>query len=71
MVTGMPTEPPLEQIDYRILGPLEVLSGARLLPLGGLKQRAFLGVLVVHANRVVSRERLIDDLWGDDRRKPR
>ena len=56
----------LEQIDYRILGPLEVLSGPRSLPLGGLKQRAVLGALIVNANRVVSRERLIDDLWGND-----
>jgi DNA-binding SARP family transcriptional activator/streptogramin lyase len=31
--------------------------------LGGSKQRALLGLLLLHANRVVSRDRLIDELW--------
>ena len=52
-------------MDYRVLGPLEVLDGEGPLPLGGAKQRALLALLVHNANRVVSRERLIDDLWGD------
>jgi DNA-binding SARP family transcriptional activator/tetratricopeptide (TPR) repeat protein len=33
--------------------------------LGGRKQRALLAVLLLHANEVVSRDRLIDELWGD------
>src|SRR3954468_5170450 len=53
-------------IEYRVLGPLEVREGDRPLPLGGAKQRALLALLLLNANRVVSRERLIDDLWGDD-----
>ena len=53
-------------MDYRVLGPLEVLDGEGPLPLGGAKQRALLALLVHNANRVVSRERLIDDLWGDE-----
>src|SRR5215210_5581606 len=53
-------------MEYRILGPLEVLSEEGLLPLGGAKQRALLALLILNANRVVSRERLIDELWGDD-----
>ena len=32
--------------------------------LGGSKQRALLGLLLLHANRVVSRDRLIDELWN-------
>src|SRR6476620_10045394 len=53
-------------IDYRVLGPLEVLGGDGPLPLGGAKQRALLALLLLNANRVVSRDRLIDALWGDE-----
>lgn len=49
---------------YRILGPLLVLSDGRELRLGALKDRTVLGVLLLHANEVVSRQRLIDELWG-------
>ncbi len=52
-------------MDYRILGPLEVCDGDRTVGLGGDKQRALLAVLLLHANEVVSADRLIDDLWGE------
>ena len=52
-------------MQYRILGPLVVLSDARELGLGALKDRTVLGVLLLHANEVVSRQRLIDELWGE------
>jgi DNA-binding SARP family transcriptional activator/class 3 adenylate cyclase/tetratricopeptide (TPR) repeat protein len=54
------------RLQFRILGPLEVRQGDQLLPLGGAKQRALLALLLLNANRVVSRERLIDALWGDE-----
>ena len=50
----------------RILGPLEVRASDGPVPLGGAKQRALLALLLLNANRVVSRERLIDELWGDE-----
>jgi YVTN family beta-propeller protein len=53
-------------VDFRILGPLEVEDDGRVLPLGGSKQRALLALLLVHANEVVARDHLIDELWGDD-----
>src|SRR5947208_4563962 len=53
-------------MDYRVLGPLEVRDGEESLPLAGAKQRALLALLLLNANRVVSRERLIDDLWEDE-----
>ena len=53
-------------MEFRILGPLEVLSNGRVLELGGHKQRALLALLLIDANRVVSTDRLIDALWGDD-----
>src|SRR6266545_2210423 len=52
-------------MDVRILGPLEVRAQGRPLRLGGPKQRALLAVLLLHDGEVVSRERLIDELWGE------
>src|SRR3954454_14447837 len=55
------------QMDFRILGPLEVVDGTgKPLRLGGRKPRALLGRLLLDANRTVSVERLVEDLWGDE-----
>jgi DNA-binding SARP family transcriptional activator len=53
-------------IQFGVLGPLQVLDDDRALPLGGLKQRGVLALLLLERNRVVPRDRLIDSLWGDD-----
>src|SRR5262245_24788872 len=52
-------------MEYRLLGPLEVRTGDARLPLGGAKQRALLALLLLNANRVVARDRLVDELWGE------
>ena len=52
-------------MEFRILGPLEIADGDRVVHLGAGKQRALLAVLLLHANEVVASERLIEDLWGD------
>jgi DNA-binding SARP family transcriptional activator len=52
-------------MEFLILGPLEASDGGRKLPLGGAKQRALLALLLLHANEVVSSDRLIDELWGE------
>jgi DNA-binding SARP family transcriptional activator/tetratricopeptide (TPR) repeat protein len=52
-------------MQFRILGPLEVLAKGRALDVGGPKQRGLLAVLLLNANRVVSSDRLIDALWGE------
>ena len=52
-------------MDFRILGPLEVVDGDAVLSLGGGKQRALLAVLLLSANDVLSADRLIEDLWGE------
>lgn len=49
---------------FRVLGPLDVEHEDRSLPLGGHKQRALLALLLLHADEVVSRDVLIDELWG-------
>src|SRR5918993_5337487 len=52
-------------MEFRILGPLQVRDEGRQLPLGGAKQRALLALLLLDPTRVVSRDRLTDELWGD------
>src|SRR5215212_2360920 len=53
-------------MDFRILGPLEVRANGDRLALGGPKQRALLAILLLNADRVVSRDRLIEELWAND-----
>jgi DNA-binding SARP family transcriptional activator len=56
-------------MEFRILGPLEVVEGERPLTLRSGKERALLAFLVLQANEVVASERLIDELW-DERPPP-
>src|SRR5207247_704030 len=57
------------RLTFRLLGPLEVLDGDTPLWLGGPRQRALLALLLLDANKVVSRDRLIDELFsGQDSR---
>ena len=56
-------------MEFRILGPIEAIDGDRPLALGGSKQRALLGMLLLHAGEVVSSDRLIDELWPGERRE--
>ncbi|HXV56336.1 MAG TPA: BTAD domain-containing putative transcriptional regulator, partial [Gaiellaceae bacterium] len=53
-------------MDFRLLGPLEVRDGDREVRLRGGKQRALLALLLVHANRTLAIDRIVDDLWGED-----
>ncbi|MGQ0848186.1 MAG: nSTAND1 domain-containing NTPase [Actinomycetota bacterium] len=53
-------------VDYRILGPFEVVDNGAPLDLGAVKQRALLAMLVLHPNEIVSSDRLIEAIWGDD-----
>jgi YVTN family beta-propeller protein len=52
-------------MDFRILGPFEVYDRGEPVLLGAGKQRAVLALLLLHANEVVSVDRLIDDLWQE------
>jgi DNA-binding SARP family transcriptional activator len=53
-------------VDFRLLGPLEVWHEGRAVPVRGAKQRALLAVLLLNANQVISSDRLLDELWGDE-----
>ena len=52
-------------LEFRILGPLEVLDDGRQIELGGARQRAVLAILLLHRGDVVSVDRIIDLLWGE------
>jgi DNA-binding SARP family transcriptional activator len=52
-------------VDVGVLGPLEVVSGAARIALGGPKQRLVLGLLAAWRGRVVTVDELIDGLWPE------
>lgn len=52
-------------MEFRLLGPLEVTLEHGAADVGTGKRRALLAHLLIHANQVVSAERLIDELWGE------
>ena len=53
-------------MEFRILGPTEVLDGGRRLPLPSGRGRALLALLALHAGEPISADRLIDELWGEE-----
>ena len=55
-----------EQVLFQVLGPFEVVVDGRTAHLGGARQRLVLAGLVANANAVVSTDRLIDIVWGDE-----
>jgi DNA-binding SARP family transcriptional activator/class 3 adenylate cyclase len=54
-----------DTVEFRVLGPLEVLVGGRSVPLGAAKQRLVLAALLAGCNAVVSVDWLVDVLWGE------
>ncbi|MBV9310653.1 MAG: AAA family ATPase [Solirubrobacterales bacterium] len=53
-------------LELGVLGPIEVrIDHGEPVALGGVRQRALLAILGLHANEVVSTDRLVDDLWGE------
>jgi DNA-binding SARP family transcriptional activator len=50
-------------VEFRILGPLEVAAAGDAVSLGGPRERTLLALLLVHANRVVAIDQLVDELW--------
>ncbi|GAA2254496.1 hypothetical protein GCM10010368_21140 [Streptomyces roseiscleroticus] len=53
-------------VQFRILGPLEVSLLDEVVPLGGFKQRAALGLLLLRANRVVATSEMLTALWPEE-----
>ncbi|GAA3437966.1 AfsR/SARP family transcriptional regulator [Kutzneria kofuensis] len=53
------------EIEFRVLGPLEVLIDGGPRPLPAAKQRLLLGSLLLRANHAVSAAELVDVVWGE------
>ena len=53
-------------MQFRVLGPLEVIEGETGVRLGGPKQRAVLAMLLLHANEVVTADALVEAVWGEE-----
>ncbi|WP_051864805.1 AfsR/SARP family transcriptional regulator [Streptosporangium roseum] len=51
-------------MEFRVLGRLEVRHGEWCIGISAPKQRALLATLLCRANEAVSRDHLIDALWG-------
>ena len=52
-------------MEFRILGPIEVVDGGRTIAIRRGKEQALLAYLLLHPNEVVASDRLVDELWGD------
>ncbi|MGH3898127.1 MAG: BTAD domain-containing putative transcriptional regulator [Pseudonocardiaceae bacterium] len=53
-------------MEFRILGPMQVLADQRCIDVSSAKERLTLAMLVVHANELVSADRLVEVLWGGE-----
>jgi DNA-binding SARP family transcriptional activator len=51
---------------FCVLGPLEAYGDGHRVAVGGGRQRALLALLLMHAGEIVSRDRLIEELWGGE-----
>ncbi|HEY3240998.1 MAG TPA: BTAD domain-containing putative transcriptional regulator [Acidimicrobiia bacterium] len=52
-------------LEFHLLGAFEVAAGGRVAVVGSPKQRALLAMLVVHLNRVVPLDAIVEELWGE------
>jgi predicted ATPase/DNA-binding SARP family transcriptional activator len=55
----------MTSLEFRVLGPLEIVRDGRPIQLGGPQQRKLLAVLLLDAGRVVRTDAVVDGLWGD------
>src|SRR5258706_16186410 len=53
-------------VQFRVLGAVELIVDGRPAAVGGGRERAVLARLLISANRVVSQETLVGDLWPDE-----
>jgi DNA-binding SARP family transcriptional activator len=50
-------------MEFRILGPLEISDNGHTLALGGGRQFALVALLLVHRNKVVPTDQIVEELW--------
>jgi DNA-binding SARP family transcriptional activator len=58
-------DPAPDQTQVRLLGPVDLSVGGEVRPVTGLRRKAVLAVLALHAGEVVSTGQLIDAVWGE------
>jgi DNA-binding SARP family transcriptional activator len=53
-------------VKFRVLGPLEVVAGSERVELGGPRQEIVVATLLISANRVVTMDRLLEAIYGEE-----
>ncbi len=53
-------------VEFRVLGPVEVLEADVRKSVGGPKQRTVLALIIANAGQVISTDRLIEGTWGEE-----
>jgi DNA-binding SARP family transcriptional activator len=53
-------------LEFRVLGPVEVVHDGVAMRIGSPTQRTLLALLLMHPNEVVSTDRIVDVLWPDN-----
>ncbi|MFI6599710.1 BTAD domain-containing putative transcriptional regulator [Nonomuraea sp. NPDC050536] len=53
-------------MEFRVLGPVEVHVDGRAVPIPGPRPRALLAALLLSPNRLVTVDRLVDAIWGEE-----
>ena len=53
------------RLEFRVLGPLEVVHDGQKLALGKAQQQAVIGLLALCAPQPVPIDRLVDEVWGE------
>jgi len=53
-------------VEFKILGPLEIAAGSERLELGGSRQQIVAAMLLLSPNRVVTMDRLLEAIYGED-----
>jgi predicted ATPase/DNA-binding SARP family transcriptional activator len=54
------------EMQFSVLGPLEVRDGPEALPLGGPRQRSVLALLLRAAGRSIALDSLVTEIWGEE-----
>jgi Transcriptional regulatory protein, C terminal len=65
VVAGVARQREAWGVDFRILGPVEARAQGRPLAVAGGRQRALLALLLLRSGEPLSRDRLIEGLWGE------
>jgi DNA-binding SARP family transcriptional activator len=55
----------MAEIEFRLLGPVQVWIDRKSVHIGPPLRRTILAVLLVEANRLISTERIVDAIWGE------